>query len=228
MIKLSNRLEAIARIVQPLDSLVDVGTDHGYIPVWLKQSGFKGKIIATDIKFGPLKHAKITASENSLENQIDFILCNGLQEVVPHSVSCVLIAGMGGETIADILNAAPWTKDNCLVVLQPMTKSSYLREWLFENGYTVISEQLVNDGNIYEILTAKGGKDNPYSPVELLTGHISLISNDSLFLPKIQELIKKTTRAIKGLESSKEPNYEQIHDKKAILLELEILLQNIN
>ena len=134
-IKLSARLMAIAQLVPPLGGVADVGTDHGYIPVWLAQNGHDGKLFATDIKKAPLAHAKQTASEYEQADKIAFHLCDGLAALNGAEIGTVIIAGMGGENIAEILAAAPWAKENkALLILQPMSKSAHLRKWLFDNG----------------------------------------------------------------------------------------------
>ena len=194
---------AIAQLVPSFGGVADVGTDHGYIPVWLAQNGHDGKLFATDIKKAPLAHAKQTAVEYGQEDTISFHLCDGLAALDGAEISTVIIAGMGGETIAEILAAAPWTRENkALLILQPMSKSAHLRQWLFDNGYKVLSEQLVDDGTIYEILTAQSGEDEPYSPAELLVGRRQLISSDPLFEKQLKHLIKKSERAVFGLSSS--------------------------
>ncbi len=202
-IKLSDRLLAIAQLVPTSGGVADVGTDHGYIPVWLAQNGHQGRLFATDIKKAPLGHAKQTAVEYGQKDKIDFHLCDGLSALNGEDISTVIIAGMGGENIAEILSAAHWTKENeALIILQPMSKASFLRKWLFENGYKVLSEQLIDDGAVYEILTVQPGEDKPYSPAELLTGHNNLISSNPLFEKQLKHLIKKSERTVFGLSSS--------------------------
>lgn len=202
-LKLSLRLNAIAKLVPLFGGVADVGTDHGYIPVWLAQNGHQGKLFATDISKAPLEHAKRTAAEYGLEGQIGFFLCNGLEALSGSDVDTVIICGMGGETIAEILSAALWTRENGhLLILQPMSKSSFLRSWLFENSYKVLSEKLVEDGMVYEILTATAGKDVPYSPAELLIGHRQLISSDPLYSDRLYFLTEKADRAKTGLAAS--------------------------
>lgn len=202
-IKLSARLDTIAKLVPSFGGVADVGTDHGYIPVWLAQNGHRGALFATDINKAPLEHAKQTATEYGQDDKILFYLGDGLGTLENGNISTVIIAGMGGENIAGILAAAPWTKDNsCLLILQPMSKSPFLRKWLFENGYKVLSEQLIDDGTIYEILTAKAGEDAPYSPAELLVGHKQLISSSPLFKNRLNNLIEKSKRAVSGLTAS--------------------------
>lgn len=219
LIKLSPRLEAIAKLPPSGGGVCDVGTDHGCIPVWLAQNGHSGALFATDINKEPLAHARQTAAEYGLSDRIRFHLCDGLAALDGIEIDTVIIAGMGGENIADIIFAAPWVKENaCLLVLQPMSKSVYLRSWLFDNGFEVLSEALVEDGSIYEILTARVGKDEPYSPAELLIGHAKLISDSSLFKRRLDDLINKTKRTVTGLSSStKSEDAERLEQAQEVL-----------
>ncbi len=227
VIKLSPRLDAIAKLVPLFGGVADVGTDHGYIPVSLAQNSHTGKLFATDIKKDPLKHAKRSAAENGLDGKIEFSLCNGLEALDGTDIATVIIAGMGGENIAEILSAAPWTKESGrLMILQPMSKASFLRSWLFDNGYKVLSEQLVEDGMVYEIITACAGSDDSYSPAELLIGHLQLISSDPLFSDRLSFLTEKINRARSGLSASsrKEDSerLKEINELLASLSELQI------
>lgn len=202
-IKLSRRLEAIVRHIPPTGGVADVGTDHGYIPIFLLQNGFEGKIDATDINPCPLNSAKRTAAEQGLSDRISFHLCNGLSALDGEDTESVVIAGMGGETISSILEAAPWTKEgNRLLILQPMSKSERLRIWLSKNGYRILTEELVEDGAVYEIMTVCGGKEMPYAEGEMLTGRFHLISQSPLFPEKLEKLIEKYARVTKGLSGS--------------------------
>lgn len=224
-LKLSVRLETLAKLVPKDGSVADVGTDHGYIPVWLAQNGHRGALYATDIKKAPLEHARRTAEEYGQAQAIEFYLCNGLSALCESAVETVIIAGMGGENIAEILAAAPWVRESgCLLILQPMSKSAHLRSWLFENGYTVLSEQLADDGGIYEVLTARAGKDLPYSPAELLIGHRQLICGSPLYERRLDQLIGKTKRAASGLSASqKAGDAKRLNKLKETLLSLQEL-----
>ena len=225
LLKLSVRLEALAKLVPQSGCVADVGTDHGYIPVWLAQNGHRGALYATDIKKAPLEHARRTAEEYGQAGAIEFFLCDGLSALSEIAIETVIIAGMGGENIAAILEAAPWVRENsCFLVLQPMSKSAYLRSWLFENGYKVLSEQLADDGGIYEILTARVGKDLPYSPAELLIGHRQLICGSPFYERRLDQLIGKTKRAASGLSAShKAEDTERLNKLKETLLSLQEL-----
>lgn len=204
-IRLSRRLAAICALLPETDGVVDVGTDHGHIPVHLLQTGFSGRVCATDIREGPLSTARRTAEEFGFADKINFYLTDGLTGIAGAGIASVVIAGMGGENIADILDRAPWTKENRLLVLQPMSKAPFLRSWLLENGFRIETESLVEDGPVYELLTARGGQDMPYSPAELLTGRFALIKSDPLFPARLKTLIAKQQRAITGLSGSMKP-----------------------
>ncbi|MDD2362394.1 MAG: class I SAM-dependent methyltransferase [Oscillospiraceae bacterium] len=156
-IKLDKRLSLIASFVRRGSRMADVGTDHAYLPVWLVKSGICPLAVATDIRSGPAGKASQTISAAGLEDSIDVRQGDGLSTVTPTEVDDIVIAGMGGETIADIINAAPWTKDDRYrLILQPMTKPSALHEFLFNNGYAIEKEQTVEDGKrSYLVMAAR-------------------------------------------------------------------------
>ena len=153
-IALQHRLRLLAEMTPPGGRLADIGTDHGYLPVWLLQEGRIPSAIAADVGAEPLEHARRTAAEYETQG-LDFRLCDGLSGIEAEETDTVVIAGMGGETIRDILRAAPWAADgHHTLLLQPMTKVELLRGWLRENGYICTEERLVQDkGKLYVILS---------------------------------------------------------------------------
>ena len=158
-LSLQPRLALLASLVPQGAVLADVGTDHGYIPVCLRQRGVIDRAIASDIGREPLEHARRTAEEYGVGG-IDLRLCAGLDAIAPEECDTVLIAGMGGETIWGILAAAPWTRDGRhTLLLQPQTKIEELRLRLCENGYAVTREHLVRDkGKLYVVMTVTAGE----------------------------------------------------------------------
>ena len=121
-IELSPRLRMVAGLVPPGSRLADVGTDHAYLPAALIQEGTIPAAIAADLRQGPLNRAKTTVRECELTGKVAFRLCSGLEGIRPEEADAVAIAGMGGETIAEILAAAPWTRERDVpLVLQPMS-----------------------------------------------------------------------------------------------------------
>jgi len=157
MITLDKRLSAVAALVRPGSRLADIGTDHAYLPVHLVQAGVCPSAIASDIGAGPLEAARHTVTENGLSSEIALRLGDGLATVKSVEVEDIAIAGMGGETIAAILEAAPWVKNSRLrLILQPMTRAEDLRRWLLQNGFSVMEEHLIVDGrHLYPVLAAE-------------------------------------------------------------------------
>ena len=124
---LQPRLRAIADLVPAGSRLADIGTDHGYIPIDLLLDGRISAAIATDIGALPLDHARRTARCCGLTEGIDFRLGDGLAPLAPGEADVIVIAGMGGDSVAAILSAAPWAREGPLLLLQPMSKAEVLR-----------------------------------------------------------------------------------------------------
>ena len=156
---LSPRLQLLADWVRPGAKLADVGTDHAYLPVWLAINGRVSYAIASDLRKGPLERARETGRTYGAEG-IDYRLGNGLAGIFPEEVDTVVIAGMGGENIVGILEAAPWTRDGQhTLLLSPHTKAEELRQYLMDNGYCILREALVSDrGTIYPVMEVTAGE----------------------------------------------------------------------
>ena len=156
MISLDKRLSMVASMVRRGSRVADIGTDHGYLPVYLVQNGVCPSGIAADIGEGPLEAARHTVTEASLTGKIALRLGDGLSPVSPDEVDDIVIAGMGGETIVEILSATDWVKNARLrLVCQPMTRAEELRRWLLANGFRITEERLVCDGHrLYPVLAA--------------------------------------------------------------------------
>lgn len=157
-LELTPRLRLLADWVPQGAKFADIGTDHAYLPVWLTLEGRLQHAIASDLRKGPLERARATGEVYGAEN-IDYRLANGLADVAPEEADVIAIAGMGGETIAAILSAAPWTADgHHTLLLQPMTKDHELRRYLAEHNYCITREALVYDrGTIYPVMEVRAG-----------------------------------------------------------------------
>jgi len=153
-IKLSNRLGAIAGYIEAGAGVADVGTDHGFLPVWLAQKGLYGNIIASDISAGSLAAARRTAEKHNVTDKITFFTTPGLEGFEGLDVDTIVIAGLGGETISGILSGAPWVRQrNIRLILQPQTKAVKLCVWLSDNGYIIRDSRLARDrGKRYVII----------------------------------------------------------------------------
>lgn len=213
-IKLSNRLRTIAAFVPQGANVADIGTDHGYIPVWLAQNGIANRIAAADINRGPLRHAEETAAQYGVTDQIHFALCSGLEFEGSAEYDTVIIAGMGGELIASILSAAPWTKQqDTTLILQPNSRIPYLVEWLLDNGYTIVDAKLVKDaGKLYQILVVKGGEAERIGrESDRLINRLYFLHRDPLLGEYLDTLLRRYRNAEKGMLSGKteDPDLEK-------------------
>ena len=187
-LSLQPRLALLASLVPQGAVLADVGTDHGYIPVCLRQRGVIDRAIASDIGREPLEHAQRTAEEYGVGG-IDLRLCAGLDAIAP-------------EECDSILAAAPWTADGRhTLLLQPQTKIEELRLRLCENGYAVTREHLVRDkGKLYVVMTVTAGKR--YTPgAEQLYGGLAL-EREALYGDSLAHQISRLRRRAEGLRQS--------------------------
>ena len=137
----NKRLLVAAELLGKTNSVADVGTDHAFLPIHLVKEGIAQKVIACDIAEGPLSVAKANITKYGLLDKIELRLANGLLGLVPNEVGAITILGMGGETIADILTDSPWVKSNDItLILQPMSCDDRLRDYLYKEGFEIITE----------------------------------------------------------------------------------------
>lgn len=204
-LELSPRLGAIAGLVPDgCGCLADIGTDHGYVPVSLLLEGRIRRAIAADIGPLPLDHARRTAEQYGVTEKLDFRLGDGLSVLEPGEAEVIVIAGMGGDAIAEILAAAPWSRAGPLLLLQPMSKAETLRPFLPENGYAVLGERLVQDkGVLYPILTVQGGEMPPVSDAQAWGG--VRLEGDPLRGLYIADRLLRLRRAAAGLAKARDP-----------------------
>ena len=205
--ELTPRLQAIADQVPQGVCFADIGTDHAYLPVWLLLNGRIDHAIAADLRKGPLSRAKETAEQYGVTDKVSFRLCDGLTGIQQGEADVIAIAGMGGETIAAILESAPWTKA-CQLLLQPMTSFPDLRLWLQENGYTIAKEKIVREGNrLYGVWCVTGGEMSALTQTELWVGKQS---DDPLRKDYLAMMAGKIERSLKGHQAAAAPDEAEI------------------
>ena len=157
MIKLTNRLKAVAELVMPCDAFADIGTDHAYLPAWLIQNGVVRRAVASDIHKKPLENAQKTISLYGLENKINLRLSDGFEKILPEEAGEIAVAGMGGEQISAMIENTPWLKavDKHLI-LQPMTHYEDVRRALCANGFSILCEKTAAEGErVYLVISAR-------------------------------------------------------------------------
>ena len=202
--ELSPRLRSVADMVPNGAKLADIGTDHAYLPTWLILHGVIDRAIAADLREGPLERARLTAEKYVLRDCMSFRLCDGLAGVGEEEADVISIAGMGGETIAEILSAAPWTKSGeKLLLLQPMSAQPELRGWLQSHGYIICREVLSKEGDtLYVTFQVTAGQMAPLSAGELWAGRQQRSDNAPLRAEYLDRLMTQASRALEGLRRS--------------------------
>ncbi len=193
MIKLSPRLRTVAELAGAGGSVIDVGTDHGYVPVYFAKLGLFSRIAASDIGALPLQSAKNSAREHGVEDKIEFYLSDGLKSVAG-PFDTVVVAGMGGETMVDIISDCSWVKTSRLI-LQPQSKLPGLSGWLDENGFTCRRARLVEDGGkLYAAFCSERGEGGFDLMDTLLKGR------DPLLEKCLAREKNRLLRALEGME----------------------------
>lgn len=200
-IKLNERLLTAVQFVREGSRLADIGTDHGYLPIFLILEGRIPFAIAADINRGPLDKADENIYKYALDGKIKTVLCDGLRSIDKDEVDDVAIFGMGGELIVKILDEAPWLKDAAKrLILQPMTHPEKLRKYLADNGYRIIGEALSSDkGKIYQTICAEyDGIIRKFDDITLLYGEYILKNGGELLSVQMEIDSKKLSRKIEG------------------------------
>lgn len=154
--QLNNRLQACANMISGSKRLIDIGTDHAYLPIWLIMNGRIENAIASDINFLPLQKAKANVEKYKVQDNIELRLSDGLSEISSEEADEIVIAGMGGELILDIISKADWIKkEKKKLILQPMSSEPDLRTYLYENKFRIEKEVAVFSAKkVYTIIKA--------------------------------------------------------------------------
>jgi len=193
-LKLTPRLQAIAELIPPGSVVADIGTDHGYLPVYLVLNKISRRVVAVDVNQAPLRQAKETVAAYNCLQEIDLRLGNGLEAIrAADKIDTVVIAGLGGESIASILrDGRHKLKDVRQLILQPMNDEAYLRLFLVRNGFALANETLAQEGRrFYEIILAKAGLERETDLFRLSFGPRLLEKKPALLLPFLEEKIRK-------------------------------------
>lgn len=219
---LNPRLLKIARLLPKSQTVADIGTDHAYIPVWAILNKVSQFAIASDINKGPLDRAFQNVSDFGLSDKISLRLGTGLSTVSVGEADTIVIAGMGGMLISNILEDAKSTVLSAkTLILQPMTAAKELRGYLLQNSFCITEEHLIaEDEKIYNIfIVSVGAPLREYTERELILGKDLDKTSPGLFDRHRQNILKKYKNRAEGLKKScREEN-------KATLTEIERLLE---
>lgn len=157
---LDNRLTALARWVLPGQVMADVGTDHAYLPCYLVEQGICPAAIASDVASGPFERARRTVAEQGLSEQIELRLGSGLSVLRPNEAATIVLSGMGGQLICQLLQAKEAVVASAQrLILQPQRNPELVRRWLADHGQRIIGDDLARDGKMwYNIIVSQPGQ----------------------------------------------------------------------
>ena len=180
---LSNRLMSAVGFVRG-GVFADVGTDHGYLPIYLYKHKKIERAVAADINPMPLESARKNIAKQGVGEGVATCLSDGLEKLEPYAPEDIAIFGMGGELVCRIIGNAPWVKNNRIrLILQPMSKQDEVRKYLLDEGFSIVDEVLsLDDGKIYQTICAEySGEKEEYTEAELILGKHNISRGGQLF-----------------------------------------------
>ena len=229
--QLSQRLSSVASMVTAGNCLADVGTDHGYVPIYLYERNVIPRAIAMDVNKGPLERATLHIAESGMKEAIETRLSDGLAALKPGEADSVVIAGMGGPLIIRILSAYPEVTASLKeLILQPQSEIPEVRMWLYEQGYEIVEEHMVfEDGKYYPMFKAvKNSQAEKLTDLEYKFGKLSVLEEKSVLKAYlVREIANKQTILKKLNEENTEKSRNRIEQIAAILTELEGMLNEV-
>lgn len=228
--KLSTRLQKIADFIPENTIVGDIGTDHGHIPIYLIKNNVSKRVIATDISQNSLEKIIEFVKINNYDKDIDIRLGDGLETILPFEIDTVVIAGMGGLLIRDILDKDK-KKANTIThfILQPNIASKELRKYLYENNFEIIDEGLIKEGDkFYEVIYAKKGKAYIHKDIYYEIGEKLIINKNPLLKQFLNHKIGTLEEILEELEGKKtEKSIKRREEVNKNLIELKEVLKEI-
>ncbi|MDD3765661.1 MAG: class I SAM-dependent methyltransferase [Eubacteriales bacterium] len=219
---LTNRLQAVADMVFPCDVAADIGTDHAYIPIYLLQKGIIKRAIASDVATGPAEIARENVKKYALEDKIDVVVGDGLEKI--EHADIIIIAGMGGKLICDILKKGEGVaKSAKLLILQPMTMADVLRRYLHKEGFAICDETLAKEGGkLYNIMAVKAGTEKFDNDIYYYIGKALVQKAHPLLGEFLRRKIYALDRAIANMKNSSQDadKYHEFIERRKAFLEV--------
>lgn len=203
---IKGRLALIAKKVPECGTVCDVGTDHAYVPINLIKKNICKKVIATDIKQGPILVAEKNIKSNRLGQMIETRVGNGLKPLKEGEADVLIISGMGGILITEILEEGiNKAKDAKLIILQPMYGIDIARKWLYKNGFCILDEELVEDlDRIYNVIVARwDGCEDVDDDVYYYVGKELIEKKDPLLKTLLERNIRIIEKIVQEMKNTK-------------------------
>ncbi|WP_025113467.1 tRNA (adenine(22)-N(1))-methyltransferase TrmK [Pseudomonas sp. H1h] len=204
---LSMRLERVAAQVPAGARLADIGSDHGYLPVALMRRGAIAAAVAGEVALTPFQAAVRTVRENDLQPHIIVRLASGLAAIEPgDEITAISLCGMGGETIRDILDSGKARlSGHERLILQPNGGEQPLRQWLMENHYRILVEDVLQENRFfYEIIVAERSGPVDYSAEQLYFGPLLMQARSPAFIAKWQRLLRQKQKTLNSFTQARQ------------------------
>ncbi|MCR2820417.1 tRNA (adenine(22)-N(1))-methyltransferase [Lederbergia panacisoli] len=207
--KLSKRLETVTSFIHKGMRIADIGSDHAYLPCYSINKGIASFAIAGEVVEGPYQSALHQVASSGLTDRIHVRKGDGLEVIDPNEVDCIIIAGMGGTLISDILERGKEKLEGVKrLILQPNIGTENVRKWLYDHEWQLVDEQLVEeDGKFYEVLVADVGDPAiPYKELkkELLLGPFLLRNKNEAFFKKWKMELNQWKRILNELDKAED------------------------
>ena len=208
--KLSKRLELVASFVPEGSRIADIGTDHGYIPIFLTEKGICQSALAMDVREGPLSRAREHIREKNLEDRIQVRLGDGLKELRPGEADTVVIAGMGGQLVIHILEEGRHMWDSVKTwILSPQSELDKVRRYLEQEGFMICREAMtLDEGKYYTVMAVARGRMKYEEPWEYLYGKLLIQAKDPVLLDFLNQEEKRLMGILGALEGQDTPGAE--------------------
>ena len=228
MIKLSNRLKKIAELVDFGATVIDVGTDHGYVPNFLCEKKISRDIIATDISKNSLEKSIELTRERNNEKYIRNILANG---IVRENRDNIIIAGLGGIQIAEIiLNSSEIARSAKKLILQPMQKTNILRRELNNMGFEIIDEEIIfEDDRYFEIILARySGQIKKLEEVDFYFSKSLIEKKDIVYLDFLRERQRELEKILSNINNDSDRTKKRSGELKSLLIRTKEAIDEIS
>ncbi|XMB87310.1 class I SAM-dependent methyltransferase [Mycoplasmatota bacterium WC44] len=215
--RISKRLLKCAEYVSPYRKVADVGTDHALLPIYLIEANIADKVIASDVRKGPINAANRNILESNTKDKIEIVLSDGIEHI-KEEVDCLIISGMGGKLISEILNHDNLNNITRLI-LQPNVASNILRAFLQEKKFKILKEEIIIDNDlVYEILVCERG-EMKLSEKEFIFGPFLIKEKSELFISHWVNELEKLEKVLLNVPVNHE-NYNKLVQQVYLIKEV--------